>query len=101
LPLCPVEMRRAFRSRCQPMTDRRGSDAAQALPSPEADGKTCTSAAKTARFFRLYVVAKATTYKNFHTLSPHLATPLLALINPELQLRSTENYSLHEREPAR
>jgi hypothetical protein len=83
------------------MTDRPGSDAVRKLSSLQEDGKICTSAAKAARFWLAYVVAKATTYKDFQTLSLPLEPPIFPLINSALRFRSTENYSLHERELAR
>jgi hypothetical protein len=94
-------MRRDFRSRCLPMTDGRGSDAARALRTLQDDGKTCTSATEVARFWLAYVVAQATTYKDFQTLSPPLELPHFPPLNSAPRFWSTEAYSLYERELAR
>jgi hypothetical protein len=94
LLLCPAGMRRDFRSRCLPMIDRRGWNAARVLRSLHDDGETCTSAAKAARFWLDYVVAEATTFKDFRTLTPTPRFQLLRLIFPTAQLQSTEHYSL-------
>jgi len=82
------------------MTDWRESDAALVSASLGDKPKIGTSAAKAARFCLDSVVAKATTYKDFQTLSLALALPLFALINPELQLRPGERYSRCECNPA-
>jgi hypothetical protein len=83
------------------MTDRRGPDAVRTLSSLQEDGKICTAAAKAARFWLAYVVAEATTHKDFQTLSLLLEPPLFPPINSALRFRSTENYSLYVRELAR
>jgi hypothetical protein len=83
------------------MTDGRGSDAALALASLREKPKIGTSAAKAARSWLIYVLAEATTYKDFRPLTRTSELPLFPLINPgALQLPSTENYSLYGREPA-
>jgi hypothetical protein len=94
-------MRRDFRSRCLPMTDGREPDAVVALASLRDEPKVGTPAAKAGRFCGDYVVAEATTYKDFRTLCSTQALLRLRLIIPALQLRSTESYSLYECEPAR
>ena len=73
-------MRRDFRSRCLPMTDRRESDAVVALASLRDEPKVGTPAAKAGRFCGDYVVAEATTHKDFRTLSPTQELPRLRLI---------------------
>ena len=83
------------------MTDGRESDAVVALASLRDEPKVGTPAAKAGRFCGDYVVAEATTYKDFRTLCSTQALPRLRLIIPALQLRSTESYSLYECEPAR
>ena len=83
------------------MTDGRGSDAVRTLSSLQEDGKICISAAKASRFWLAYVVAEATTYKDFQTLSPPLELPFFPLINSALRFRSTENCSLYVRELTR
>ena len=94
-------MRRDFRNRFLPMTDRRESDVALDLASLRDGAKIGTSAAAAACICGECVVAEAATYKDFRTLSPTQELPLVRLIIPALQLRPTESYSLYECEPAR
>jgi hypothetical protein len=98
---CPVETRRDFRSRCLPMTDGRQADVAAGLKSLREEPKVETAAAKATCFCGDDLLAETTSYKNFRIASPAPALPLLRLIIPPLQLRSTENYSLFCCEPAR
>jgi hypothetical protein len=83
------------------MTDGRGLDVALVLVSPRGEAKTGTSEAKAACIRGDRVVAEATTYKDSRTLSPTQELPLLRLIIPAQQLRSTESHSLYECERAR
>jgi hypothetical protein len=83
------------------MTDRRESDAVVVLASLRDEPKDDTSAAKAARLCGDCVVAEATTYKHFRTLSSTRALPRLRLIIPALRLRSADGYSFYQCEPAR
>jgi len=98
---CPVEMHRDFHSRCLPMTDGREADLALGVASLRDEPKVSTSAAQASCFCADCVLAEATTYRYFRTLPRPPVLPLLTLIIPALQLRSTENYSLCCSEPAR
>jgi hypothetical protein len=62
------------------MTDSRESDAGVVLASLRDNCKICTSAAEAARLSCDYVVAEATTHKDFRTLSPTQELPRLRLI---------------------
>jgi len=83
------------------MTDRRESDAVVVSASLRDEPRVRTSAAKAGRFCGDCVVAEATTYKLFRTLTPTQELPRLRLIVPALQLRSANNYSFYGCEPAR
>jgi len=82
------------------MTDGRESDVAVVLANLRDEPKICTSAAKAACFCGDYVVAEATTYKEFRVLTPTRKLLRLILHNPPLALRHSEIYSFYECEPA-
>ena len=98
---CPVEMHRDFRSRCLPMTDGRGADMAPGLASLRDQPKARTVAARATSIYGDRVLAEATTYKVFQTLSRAPLLLLFGLIIPPSQLPSTANDSLCCCEPAR
>jgi hypothetical protein len=98
---CPVEMHRDFRSRCLPMTDGREADVALGLASLRDEPKVGTAALQATGGCGDCVPAEATTCKDFPTLSRPRVLPLLRLVIPALELRSTENDSLCCCEPAR